>query len=91
MVMLEKKLGVALTPKLRAILLKEADGNMLDGHVFGGRALAHARAIGFIPEEKLAEKQKMAEDGVHLILPRYSFSIPIHLFTIIYMYSRYLF
>jgi hypothetical protein len=64
MVMLEKKLGVALIPKLRAILLKEADGNMLDGHVFGGRALTHAREIGFIPEEQLAEKQKTAEDGV---------------------------
>jgi hypothetical protein len=55
----------ALIPKLRAILLlKEADGNMLDEHVFGGRALALARAIGFIPEEQLAEKQKTAEDGV---------------------------
>lgn len=64
MVMLEKKMGVALIPKLRAILLKEADGNMLDGHVFGGRALTHARDIGFIPEEQLAEKQKTAEDGV---------------------------
>ncbi|KAL3795486.1 hypothetical protein ACHAWO_001838 [Cyclotella atomus] len=64
MVMLEKKLGVAFIPKLRAILLKEADGNMLDGHVFGGRALTHARKIGFIPEEQLAEKQKTAEDGL---------------------------
>jgi len=64
MVMLEKKLGVALIPKLRAILLKEADGNMLDGHVFGGCALTHAREIGFIPEEQLAEKQRTAEDGV---------------------------
>jgi hypothetical protein len=64
MVMLEKKMGVALIPKLRAILLKEADGNMLDGHVFGGKALTHAREIGFIPEEQLAEKQKTAEDGV---------------------------
>jgi hypothetical protein len=29
--------------------------------------------------------------AMHLILPRYSFSIPIHLFRIIYMYSGYLF
>lgn len=63
MVMLEKKAGVALIPKLRAILLKEADGNMLDGHVFGGRALTHARECGLIPEEQLADKEKTADDG----------------------------
>ncbi|MEN9516579.1 MAG: hypothetical protein RLZZ159_445 [Actinomycetota bacterium] len=32
-----------------------------------------------------------SNNKVHLILPRYSFSIPIHLFRIIYMYSGYLF
>jgi hypothetical protein len=37
MVMLEKKVGAILIPKLRAILLKEADNNMHDGHVFGGK------------------------------------------------------
>jgi hypothetical protein len=64
MVMLEKKLGVVLIPKLRAILLKEADGNSLDGHVFGGRALTHARECGLIPEEQFAEKEKTSDDGV---------------------------
>lgn len=56
MVMLEKKLGVALISKLRAIILKEADGNMMDGHIFGGKVLTHARDCGLIPEEQLAEK-----------------------------------
>ena len=64
MVMLEKKLGVVLIPKLRAILLKEADNNMHDGYLFGGRLLTHARECGLIPQEQLAKKEKTAEDGV---------------------------
>ena len=47
MVMLEKKMGVVLIPKLRAILLKEADNNFHDGEMFGGRMLEHVRSIGF--------------------------------------------
>lgn len=42
MVMLEKKLGVVLIPKLRAILLKEADHNAHDGFIFGNLMLNHA-------------------------------------------------
>ena len=64
MVMLEKKMGVVLIPKLRAILLKEADNNFHDGEMFGGRMLEHVRSIGFIPQEQLAERGNTAEDGV---------------------------
>jgi hypothetical protein len=64
MVMLEKKPGVRLIPKLRAILLKEADHNLHDGFVFGSLMLDHARENGLVPEEQLAEKAKTAEDGV---------------------------
>ncbi|KAL3772520.1 hypothetical protein ACHAWO_002522 [Cyclotella atomus] len=64
MVMLEKKLSVRLIPKLRAILLKEADHNLHDGFVFGSLMLDHARENGLVPEEQLAEKAKTAEDGV---------------------------
>jgi hypothetical protein len=53
-----------MIPKLRAILLKEADNNMHDGHVFGGCMMERARDIGLIPQEQLAEKERMAEDGV---------------------------
>jgi hypothetical protein len=63
-VMLEKKVGVVLIPKLRAILLKEADHNAHDGFIFGNLMLNHARDCGLIPEEQLAEKAKTAEDGV---------------------------
>jgi hypothetical protein len=63
MVMLEKKLGVRLIPKLRAILLKEADHNCHDGFIFGNLMLNHAREIGLIPEEQLADKDKTSEDG----------------------------
>jgi hypothetical protein len=62
--MLEKKPGVRLIPKLRAILLKEADHNLHDGFVFGSLMLDHARENGLVPEEQLAEKAKTAEDGV---------------------------
>lgn len=64
MVMLEKQLGVILIPKLRAILLKEADNNFHDGVMFGSRMLPHAREIGLIPEEQIADTGKTAEDGV---------------------------
>jgi hypothetical protein len=64
MVMLEKKVGAILIPKLRAILLKEADNNMHDGHVFGGCMMERARDIGLIPQEQLAEKERTAEDMV---------------------------
>ena len=56
MVMIEKKMGCALVGKLRAILLKEADGNFHSGVIFGGRMMERARSIGFIPKEQLAEK-----------------------------------
>jgi hypothetical protein len=64
MVMLEKKVGTVLIPKLCAIPLKEADNNFHDGVMFGGRMLNHAREIGLIPQEQLAEKDCTAEDGV---------------------------
>ena len=70
MVMLEKKLGVVLVQKLRAILLKEADNNQHDGYVFGHRMMAKAREIGFIPQEQIAEKENTAEDGVFAKVPK---------------------
>ena len=66
MVMLEKNMGVLLIPKLRAIILREADNNLHDGFIFNGRMLTHAKEIGFIPQEQLAEKDKTSEDGVLL-------------------------
>lgn len=50
MVILEKQLGVILIPKLRAILLKDADNNFHDRVMFGGRMLQHAKEIDLIPE-----------------------------------------
>jgi hypothetical protein len=64
MVMLEKKVGTVLIPKLHTILLKEADNNFHDGVMFGGCMLNHVREIGLIPQEQLAEKDCTAEDGV---------------------------
>ena len=49
--MLEKRPGVTLIGKLRAILLKEADLNASYKKVFGNRMLDMLRSHGFMPEE----------------------------------------
>jgi hypothetical protein len=50
-VMLEKKFGVRLVSKLRAILLMEADFNAMNKEVYGVWMLDNARKYKLIPEE----------------------------------------
>jgi hypothetical protein len=54
--MLEKMLGVRLVSKLRAILLMEADFNMMNKEVYGVCMLDEARKYKLIPEEIFSEK-----------------------------------
>ena len=51
-VLLEKIAGIALVNKLRAILLFEADSNMLNSFVFGRQAMEMAREHNLIPHEQ---------------------------------------
>jgi len=62
-VMLEKKFGVRLVSKLRAILLMEADFNAGNKVVYGERMLDNARKYKLMPEEIFSEKNRMADDG----------------------------
>lgn len=62
-VMLEKEAGVFLVNKLRAILLMEADFNMINKLIYGVRMMPHARSHSVIPQEQFAEKGKTAQDG----------------------------
>ena len=61
--MLEKKQGVALIEKLRAIVLLEADYNKGIKEMFGMRMLALARQHGLMPETVFSERGRTAEDG----------------------------
>ena len=79
MVMIEKKLGAILIPKLRAIILREADSNLHDGFVFGHKMLEHVRSFNFIPQEQLAEKCNTAEDGVFIDVLKADYSRLRHL------------
>ena len=60
---LEKKPGVRLVDKLRAILLMEADFNSTNKEVFGDRMMENVRSHGLMPEEIFSEKGKTATDG----------------------------
>jgi len=61
--MLEKTLRVTLVTKLRAILLMEADFNVTNKIVYGDRMINNARKHNLMPEEKISEKTRMADDG----------------------------
>lgn len=65
-VLLEKIAGQALVNKLRAILLMEADFQMLNRLIFANRAMALARSHGLIPDEQYAERQSDGQDGAWL-------------------------
>ena len=60
--MLEKKPGVTLIEKLRAILLMEADVNASYKEIFGNRMLDVVRSHVFVPEEIYSEKGKTSDD-----------------------------
>ena len=60
--MLEKKPGVTLIEKLRAILLMGAELNALYEEIFGNRMLDVVRSQGFMPEEIYSKKGKPADD-----------------------------
>ena len=60
--MLEKKPGVTLIEKLRAILLMETDLNASYKEIFGNCMLDVVRIHGFMPEEICSEKDKTADD-----------------------------
>ncbi len=62
-VMLEKKFAVRLVSKLRAILLMEADFNMMNKEVYGIRMLDNARRYNLIPEEIFSEQNHTADNG----------------------------
>ncbi len=61
--MLEKKLGVKLINKLRAILLMEADFNASNKILFGERIMDNVRKYKLMPEEIFSEKNREATDG----------------------------
>jgi hypothetical protein len=61
--MLEKMFGVHLVSKLRAILLMEADFNVMNKEVYGVWMLDEARKYKLIPEKIFSEKNRMADDG----------------------------
>jgi hypothetical protein len=63
-VMLEKRPGVKLISKLRAILLMEADFNAANKIIFGQRMLQTARHYKVMPDEIFSERQRMADDGI---------------------------
>ncbi len=52
-----------LVSKLRAILLMEADFNVMNKEVYGVRMLDMARKYKLVPEEIFSEKNHMADDG----------------------------
>ena len=58
---MEKKPGVTLIERLRAILLMEADSNASYKEIFGNRVLNVVRSHGFIPEEIYIENCKTAD------------------------------
>ena len=74
MVMIKKKLEVALVDSLCTILLREADNNFHSGVFFGGRVMDHACKIGFILEEQMADKQCTAKDGTFQKLLNYDYT-----------------
>ena len=61
--MMEKKPGITLIEKLRAIVLLEADYNKGIKEMFGMRMLAIARQYGLMPEEIFSERGRTADDG----------------------------
>ncbi len=61
-VMLEKMFRCKLVLKLRAILLMEADFNFANKLVYGVEMLNTVREHGYMPQEILSEKNRMAED-----------------------------
>jgi hypothetical protein len=60
--MLEQMFGVRLVSKLRAILLMEADFNVVNKEVYGVRMLDTARKYKLVPEEIFSEKNQMADN-----------------------------
>ena len=61
-VMLEKKPGVTIIEKLRAILFMESDSNASYKEIFGNRMLDVVRSHSFIPLEIYSEKGKNSDD-----------------------------
>jgi hypothetical protein len=62
-VMLEKKFGVRLVSKLRAILLMEADFNAMNKEVYGVWMLDNSHKYKLIPEEIFSKQNRTADDG----------------------------
>eukprot|EP00804_Cyclotella_cryptica_P019501 CCRYP_006665-RB/>CCRYP_006665-RB protein AED:0.69 eAED:-0.40 QI:0/-1/0/1/-1/1/1/0/366 len=61
--MLEKKLGVRLINKLRAILLMEADFNSANKIIFGERIMNNVRKYKLMPDDIFSEQAREATDG----------------------------
>jgi hypothetical protein len=62
-VMLKKMFIMHLVSKMRAILLMEADFNMMNKEVYGVLMLDEARKYKLIPEEIFSKKNCTADDG----------------------------
>jgi hypothetical protein len=62
--MLEKTLAVMLVTKLSAIMLMEANFNLLNKIIYGTRIMAQARDHHLVSEKIYSKKGKMAEDGM---------------------------
>eukprot|EP00956_Cyclotella_meneghiniana_P027276 scaffold60862_cov41-Cyclotella_meneghiniana.AAC.6 len=62
-VMLEKKLGVRLINKLRAILLMEADFNAANKIIYGERMMDNVRKYQLMPDDIFSERAREATDG----------------------------
>ena len=61
--MLEKKPGVTIAEKLRAILLMEADFNGSNKEIFSNRMMDNVCSHGVMPEEIFSKKGKTSGDG----------------------------
>ena len=62
-VMLEKKLGVRLINKLRAILLIAADFNSANKIIFGERMMNNVRKYELMPDDIFSKQAREATDG----------------------------
>ena len=59
----EKKVGVILISKLRAILLMEEDFNAANNIVYGNQMLANVRKYSMMPEDIFSYRNRMADYG----------------------------
>ena len=69
-VLLEKKEGLRIIQKLRAILLMEADFNMVNKIMVGDRMIKQAEKLGELPDDTIGGRKDMAahEGGLNRVI-----------------------